>query len=135
TIVANMPGRQVDPTQQLVLGTDIHEPALEQARSGSYRHSSQRPSGPLLFPVVTAAGGRLVVNDALRTITSFALLDLRDPPPGEVEAIFCRNVLIYFTRDAARDVLARISSALAPGGFAVFGTIDVDAADVPQLVR
>ncbi len=135
TIVANTPGQKVDSSQQLVIGTDIHEPALEQARSGSYKQGSQRPSGPLLFPVVTPVGNRLVVNDALRQITSFALHDLRDPPPGEFELIFCRNVLIYFTRDAARDVLARISSALAPGGLAVFGTIDVDAADVPQLVR
>ena len=30
---------------------------------------------------------------------------------------------------------ARLSSALVPGGLLVFGTIDVEAADVPQLVR
>jgi hypothetical protein len=84
---------------------------------------------------VTAAGNRLVVNPALHAITSFAVHDLREPPPGEFELIFCRNVLIYFKREAAREVLARLASALVPGGLLVFGTIDVDAADVPQLVR
>jgi chemotaxis methyl-accepting protein methylase len=133
TIVATM-GR-VDPSQQSVLGTDIHEPALEQARAGSYRTSSQRASGPLLHPIVTAQGNRLVVHDALRAITSFTVHDLREPPPGEFELIFCRNVLIYFTRDSAREILARLASALVPGGLLVFGTIDVDAADLPQLVR
>ena len=134
TIVANMGGR-VDQTQQMVVGTDIHAPALEQAKSGTYRLNSQRPSAPMLYPCFTTSGNRLVVNEALRTITSFAIHDLRDPPPGEFELIFCRNVLIYFKREAAREVLARIASALVPGGLAVFGTIDVDAADVPQLVR
>ncbi|HEY5947066.1 MAG TPA: CheR family methyltransferase [Kofleriaceae bacterium] len=134
TIVANM-GGQADRTQQLVLGTDIHEPALEQAKTGSYRTSSQRPSGPLLYPVVNAVGNRLVVNDALRAITSFEVHDLRDPPPGEFELIFCRNVLIYFQREAAREVLGNLSSALVPGGLLVFGAIDVEAVDVPQLAR
>jgi len=78
---------------------------------------------------------RLVVRDELRAIVSFSIHDLRDPPPGEFELIFCRNVLIYFKPEAAREVLARLSSALVPGGLLVFGTIDVNAADLPQLVR
>jgi chemotaxis protein methyltransferase CheR len=135
TIVATMPSKTVDPSQQMVLGTDIHAPALEQARLGIYRPSSQRPSAPLQYPVVTATGDRLVVNDALRSIVSFAVHDLRDPPPGEFELIFCRNVLIYFTREAIREVLARLASALVPGGLLVFGAIDVEASDLPQLAR
>ena len=135
TIAASVPGKQVDPTQQSVVGTDIHAPALEQARTGTYRMSSQRPSGPLLYPVVSIAGNRLVVRDELRAIVKFSTHDLRDPPPGEFELIFCRNVLIYFKPEAVREVLARLSSALVPGGLLVFGTIDVEAGDVPQLVR
>ena len=135
TIAANAPGKQADPTQMLVVGTDIHEPALETARAGVYRSGSQRPSGPLLFPVATGRGGTLTVLDSLRPITSFAVHDLRDPPPGEFELIFCRNVLIYFTREATRVIVNNLASALAPGGLLVFGTIDVDAADLPKLQR
>ena len=135
TIVANAPGKKVDPTQHMVVGTDIHAPALEQARAGIYRHNSQRPSAPLMYPVVTTANNRFVVNDELRAIVSFSIHDLREPPPGEFELIFCRNVLIYFKREAAREVLARLASALVPGGLLAFGSIDVDAADLPQLVR
>jgi chemotaxis methyl-accepting protein methylase len=134
TIVAASGGR-VDPSQQIVLGTDIHAPALSHARTGLYRASAQRPSAPLLYPAVTTIAGKLTVEPKLRSIVSFDLHDLRDPPPGDFEVIFCRNVLIYFTRDAARAVLARLASALAPGGLLVFGAIDVDAADLPQLVR
>ena len=49
--------------------------------------------------------------------------------------ILCRNVLIYFTRPAARVVLNRLIAALAPGGLLVFGTMDVDAADLGGLTR
>jgi chemotaxis methyl-accepting protein methylase len=135
TIAANAPGGRADPSQMLVVGTDIHEPGLEIARAGEYRPGSQRPSGPALHPVVTARGGRLHVLDALRPMTSFAQHDLREAPPGEFELIFCRNVLIYFTRQAARTILGQLSSALVPGGLLVFGTMDLDPADVPQLVR
>jgi chemotaxis methyl-accepting protein methylase len=135
TIVANSPGKRVDPTQQAVVGTDIHAPALEQARSGVYRMNSQRASAPLMFPAVTIANNRMFVRDELRGIVSFAIHDLRDPPPGEFELIFCRNVLIYFKREAAREVVARLASALVPGGLLVFGTIDVDASDAPMLMR
>jgi chemotaxis protein methyltransferase CheR len=135
TIVANSPAKRADPTQHMVLGTDIHAPALEQAKAGVYRFNSQRASAPLLHPIVSTANNRFVVNDELRTIVSFQVHDLREPPPGEFELIMCRNVLIYFKRDAAREVLARLSSALVPGGLLVCGSIDVDAADVPLLVR
>ena len=97
--------------------------------------SSQRASGPLLYPVVTVATNRLFVRDELRGIVSFALHDLRDPPPGEFELIFCRNVLIYFKREAAREVVSRLATALVPGGLLVFGTIDVEASDAPMLIR
>jgi chemotaxis methyl-accepting protein methylase len=135
TIAANAAGKQADPSQMLIVGTDVHEPGLEQARQGTYRSSSQRPSGPLLYPVVTKQHDRLQVIDSLRAITSFAQHDLREPPPGDFELIFCRNVLIYFTRDTTRTIVTHLASALVPGGLLVFGTMDVDPSDMPNLVR
>jgi chemotaxis protein methyltransferase CheR len=134
-IVANSPDKRADPSQHSVLGTDIHAPSLEQAKAGTYRLNSQRPSAPLLYPVASNVGQRLVVAKELRSIVSFQVQDLREPPPGEFELIFCRNVLIYFKRDAVREILARLASAVVPGGLVVFGAIDVDANDLPQLVR
>jgi hypothetical protein len=75
------------------------------------------------------------VIDSLRAITSFAQHDLREPPPGEFELIFCRNVLIYFTREATHTIVTHLASALVPGGLLVFGTMDVDPGDMPNLVR
>jgi chemotaxis methyl-accepting protein methylase len=135
TIAANAPGKKADPAQMLVVGTDLHEPGLEQARQGVYRTSSQRPSAPQLYPVVNKSQDRLHVLDSLRLITSFAQHDLREPPPGEFELIFCRNVLIYFSHQASRTIVSHLASALVPGGLLVFSTMDVDPKEVPNLVR
>jgi len=37
------------------------------------------------------------------------------------DVVFCRNVLMYFTPDKARDVVRRIGEALLPGGFFFLG--------------
>ncbi len=37
------------------------------------------------------------------------------------DAVFCRNVTMYFTIDVARAVVARIARSLAPGGFFFLG--------------
>ena len=41
--------------------------------------------------------------------------------PRSYDAIFCRNVLMYFTPEQMRAVIARIAQSLAPGGFLFLG--------------
>ncbi len=42
-------------------------------------------------------------------------------PLGEFDAVFCRNVLIYFDTDGRRNVLDQISKALRPDGALYLG--------------
>jgi chemotaxis methyl-accepting protein methylase len=136
TLLASLPTSEVEGAPRIaVLGTDIHEPSLDVARAGRYRPGSIRASAPLLFPVVQPVGSGFEVVEPLRQITTFVGHDLQDAEPGQFEVIFCRNVLIYFTRQAARVVLDRLTRALAPGGLLVFGTMDVDPDDLPGFAR
>ncbi len=41
--------------------------------------------------------------------------------PAAYDVVFCRNVLMYFTRDAARELVGRITRGLAPGGYLFLG--------------
>ncbi len=41
--------------------------------------------------------------------------------PASFDIVFCRNVVMYFTPDVMRSVIARMSGALAPGGFLFLG--------------
>jgi chemotaxis protein methyltransferase CheR len=63
--------------------------------------------------------GMARVRDAVRDLVTFRTLNLRDPQwaiEGPFDAIFCRNVLIYFDKETQRAVLERLAARMAPGG-------------------
>jgi len=128
-----------DPARVSVLATDVHEQALEVARKATYKRSSLRPSGPLLHPVLGPAdkNGLAHVLDEVRGIVMFQHHDLRDAAPSAArfDLIVCRNVLVYFARDVARQVGAHLTAALAPDGVLVFGAMDIEATELPRLAR
>ena len=115
-----LPSKRVE-----VLGTDLLERNLTAARVGIYGAWSRRPSGPILHPVFSAdAQGGATVGAKVRALTRFALHNLLEPAPGSFELIFCRNVLIYFSPEAARVALRHLADALAPGGTLFLGPLD-----------
>lgn len=67
---------------------------------------------------------RVRVVPALRqrvTVGRLNLMEARYPWAGAMDIIFCRNVLIYFTRDVQQQVLARLCACLRPGGYLFVG--------------
>ena len=120
-----------------VLGTDISERALVAAQKGIYGNWSRRDSGPLLHPLFEKLPtGKLRVLDSVRGVTSFAYHNLLDAPEhlGLFDVIFCRNVLVYFSPEAAQQVRSRLTRALLPGGYLFFGTMDVEGS-IPGLQK
>jgi chemotaxis protein methyltransferase CheR len=121
-----------------VLGTDLLERNVRAARVGVYGRWSVRSSGPTLFPLHEPAGpDKVRVSDEVRALVTFESRNLLDDPPGAAgsfDLVLCRNVLVYFSPAAGREVTARIAAALAPGGYALFGPMDVSAPP-PGMVR
>lgn len=119
-----------------VLGTDLSPSHLTTARAGSYGPWSRRESAPELHPLGDDASGSLFIDPLLSEITTFELHNVLDEPPARApfDLILCRNVLIYFTPDAAVLAAERIASALAPGGVVLFGPLDL-AEPPPGLTR
>jgi len=46
------------------------------------------------------------------------------PPIENVHLLLCRNVIIYFEREAQDALFAQFHSLLAPGGFLVLGKVE-----------
>ncbi|HZN92271.1 MAG TPA: CheR family methyltransferase [Myxococcales bacterium] len=115
-----------------VWGTDVSAASLQVARGGFYTSWSSRQSSPPLYPVVRPLGhDRLQVLDDVAALARFVehnLLEAARPTLGEFHVIFCRNVLAYFSPPAARIATGHLVDALAPGGYAFFGTMDVSGA-------
>jgi len=60
----------------------------------------------------------------LRKVVSFARLNLAQVPypmSGPFDAVFCRNVMIYFDAEVRRRLLAQIHHLLRPGGYLFVG--------------
>lgn len=111
-----------------VLGTDISIRVLERARSGHY--PLERADGiplPLLrrycLKGVGEHAGSLLVVGELRERVRFQQSNLLDPSKGlgQFDAIFLRNVMIYFDNDTKRQVVAKLLPYLKSDGHFVVG--------------
>ena len=61
--------------------------------------------------------------EELRRLITFKALNLLEPWPmrGPFDAIFCRNVLIYFDRPGRMAVIEKYATLLPAGGFLYLG--------------
>jgi two-component system, chemotaxis family, CheB/CheR fusion protein len=115
-----------------IFATDIDEPAIAQARTGSYLGSIAADIAPdVLRRYFKQEGGRYQIVKPVRERILFAAHSLlRDPPFSHLDLISCRNVLIYLDRAVQRQVLELFHFALRGGGYLFLGTAEsADTAD------
>ena len=64
-----------------------------------------------------------VVRERFRQLVTFNRLNLLSdwPMKGQFDVIFCRNVVIYFSKDTQRALFDRYADVLAPGGYLFIG--------------
>jgi len=68
--------------------------------------------------------GLVRVRSELGNAVEFAALNLLDKQynvPGPFDAIFCRNVMIYFDKGTQQEILKRFVPLLKPGGLLFAG--------------
>ena len=107
-----------------ILATDLDTRVLSQAREGVYPLEKVNAIDPERLRRFFLKGrgtreGQARVRDAVRDLVTFRTLNLRDQHwdvEGPFDAIFCRNVLIYFDKPTQRQVLERLRERLEPGG-------------------
>ncbi|HEU5074730.1 MAG TPA: protein-glutamate O-methyltransferase CheR [Polyangiaceae bacterium] len=109
-----------------VIGSDLSKNSVAFARRGVYRGASFRTmSEQLLNRYFTRAEGGYQVIDGVRRICHFGQLNLLDnvraSNVGRVDAIFCRNVLIYFDEQKKKRVIDTLYQRLVPGGYLLLG--------------
>jgi chemotaxis protein methyltransferase CheR len=111
-----------------ILATDISLQMLRVATAGLYgpERLRQTPSKFILKDFTCVSEGqqeRYRINDSLRRMVHFARLNLMEPWPmkGQFDAIFCRNVMIYFDKFTQEKLIERFWKQLAPGGTLFIG--------------
>jgi chemotaxis protein methyltransferase CheR len=108
-----------------IIGNDISRRVLQVARRGVYRESSFRAM-PAEYEeyFISTPEGRSVRPD-IRNLCNFGHFNLLDEARvamiGRVDAIFCRNVLIYFDQASRRRVIQAFYDRLEPQGYLMLG--------------
>jgi chemotaxis protein methyltransferase CheR len=133
-----------------ILATDVSTSVLEKAVRGVYSTDAVRPVGQELRTRYLMRGrerdcARVRVVPELRRLIEFRRLNFMDAEYGiedQFDAVFCRNVIIYFDRPTQQGILGKITRCLRPGGHLFMGhsetlhQLDLPVAPVaPALYR
>ena len=106
--------------QLQILATDISERVLATARAAEYpaELAAELPEDVRRRLFEKLPGEKLRVRAELRKRISFARLNLMGPWPmrGPFDAIFCRNVMIYFDKPTQESLVNRYHALIRPGG-------------------
>jgi chemotaxis protein methyltransferase CheR len=111
-----------------ILATDLDSDVLERGRRGSYaedrfKNMTQQRRSRFFVERREREGLRYEAAPELKSLITFKQLNLMHALPmrGPLDAIFCRNVVIYFDKDTQRDLFARIAHLQRPGSLLFLG--------------
>ena len=112
-----------------ILATDIDTNVLAKAEEGVYpmervEKLSQDAIKRFFLKGSGAQAGFVRVRPELRAMITFRRVNLLDqdwPVRGPLDAIFCRNVMIYFDKSTQLKILQRFAPLLQPDGLLFAG--------------
>ncbi len=108
-----------------ILATDISATAIERARSGLFNQNEVQRGLPVneLLRWFEPEGQQWRIDKSLREMIDFRVGNLFDDKnvAGTYAAVFCRNVLLYFSGERKRRLLAILSRHLRAGNFLLLG--------------
>ena len=115
--------------QATILATDLDTQVLAKGEAGVYAFDQVKSLSPERLKRFFLKGtgphaGLVKVRPELRSMIRFAQLNLTDADYGlrqPFDAIFCRNVMIYFDKPTQSQVLSRFEPLVKPGGLLFAG--------------
>jgi chemotaxis protein methyltransferase CheR len=117
-----------------ILGTDVNRRLLEQARAGRYENWALRTTpDDIRARCFDAEGSRWRIADRYRRGVGFQYHNrVKHQTPAWLngliafDLVLCRNVMIYFDRSTAAQVVDRLHESMLPGAWLVVGHADHD---------
>jgi chemotaxis protein methyltransferase CheR len=109
-----------------ILATDIDTDVLAKAARGEFAATSVDevpPEYQSFFPRQAGSNDKVMMDVAIQSLIAFRRLNLMDnwPFQGLFDAIFCRNVMIYFDARTKSNLVERFTRQLKPGGWLYIG--------------
>jgi chemotaxis protein methyltransferase CheR len=111
-----------------ILATDLSTEVLEKAKAGIYTQFEVQRGLPiqLLVKYFTQIGETWQIAPEIRSMVQYRAFNLLSDfsQLGAFDAVYCRNVLIYFDQQTKVDVLERIARITEADGYLVLGAAE-----------
>ncbi|MCI0414805.1 protein-glutamate O-methyltransferase CheR [bacterium] len=110
-----------------IFASDISQKMIHAARRGIYGENSFRSTKNLVKCVYfdKTNENQYRIHDEIKQMVTFMKLNLLDDRRvgvfGEMDVIFCRNVIIYFDREAKKKIVENFFHKLRQGGYLLLG--------------
>jgi len=122
-----------------VLATDIDPNMIAFGQEAIYSDSAAEsiPTALRSRWFLSNGSGAFKAGDELRSLVSFRRLNLIGswPMSGRFQAIFCRNVVIYFDHDTQAKIWERMAPLLEPGGALYIGHSERVTGSAERLLK
>lgn len=110
-----------------IIANDISEIAVSYAQSGRYLGKTieklQRDFISKHFHLLTSNDNHIEyeVNSSIKNLVSFKVCDILSMDAKQIDVIFCRNVLIYYEKEAQELIINKFYQGLTDTGYLVLG--------------
>ena len=122
-----------------ILATDINTVVLDTARKAIYpaEEMASVPADLRRSWMENTGTGTLRLDEAPRGLVTFRHLNLIGgwPMKGPFDAVFCRNVVIYFDEKTQMRLLNRMTPLIRPGGYLYLGHSERLIGPAEQMFR
>jgi len=126
-VAAEIMGVEAAARRVKIYATDVDEEALAHARLATYTaRAVEGLNASVLEKYFTRAGQLYVFHKDLRRTVIFGRHDLvQDAPISRVDALTCRNTLMYFNAETQTKIVEKLHFALAPDGVLFLGKAEM----------
>lgn len=109
-----------------IFANDISQRVLHSARQGLYPRSRMENVRPdILKKYFSYDGQNYKVNPDIKRLINFSQMNLNDQNQfvllQNMDFVFCRNVMIYFSEDSKKRLVRNFYNILKPGGYLFLG--------------
>ncbi|MDF2231124.1 protein-glutamate O-methyltransferase [Albimonas sp. CAU 1670] len=123
-LTARAAARSMASVDFRILATDLDTNVLATGKAGVYPEARAADiPAELRSGALAKSGDRVEFSSQVRAMIAFRKLNLLHPWPfrGPFDAIFCRNVLIYFDAETKAGLVRRFAEALTDDGILYLG--------------
>ncbi len=108
-----------------ILATDISPQSLQKAIAGIYKFGPEDNISPYYINKYFKQheDDKWIISDEIKKSVTFRLFNLMDPFPfkNPFDILFCRNVMIYFSRDVQEKLVTNFYNVISDNGLLFIG--------------